>query len=250
MRYHGNMLLRCMLLLLLSAGVCRAEELVFAVSSGSAMPMTAFSGPTLKGGLLKDVGDALAATLQLAPRYVVVPRKRVEEMLQSGKADMLCDLRPEWLDGRNYLWSSAILSNDMVVAMRTDSQIVLALGALRGVKLGTVLGYRYPEVEAQLGRDFVRDNAVSDDINLAKLAAHRFDYILTNSLYLGYARYMHPSREQLSPVSLKIMSFDTYCAIKRDGKLNLAQLNRPIDALHRHGTLKRMVARYRAAPKL
>ncbi|WP_229255626.1 substrate-binding periplasmic protein [Duganella sacchari] len=222
---------------------------MFAISSGSAMPMTAFSGYTLSGGLLKDFGDALAAALQLTPRYLLVPRKRVEEMLQTGKADIVCDLKPEWLDGKNYAWSSAIFTNNLIVASRTDTPPANTLRDLRDARLGTIHGYRYPEIDAEIGVHYTRDDAMSDEVNLAKLVLHRFDYIVTNSLYFDYARYVHPSRQQLNAVSLKINSFNTYCAIRPDGKLTLAQLNRAIDALHRRGAIDQMMARYRTAPK-
>jgi len=230
---------------LFCAGACRAQELVFAISTGSAMPMTEFAGGGLSGGLLRDFGDDLAARLNLTPRYRLVPRKRVEETLQSGRADIVCDLRPEWLDYKGYLWSSAIFTNNMIVATRTDTRPPQSLRDLRGARLGTIRGYRYPEIDAAIGSAYVRDEAASDDANLAKLILRRFDYLVTNSLHFNYARIVHPSRQQLQPASLKIRSFDTYCAIKPDGKLTIHRLNHSVDSMHKDGAIERMMKRYR-----
>jgi polar amino acid transport system substrate-binding protein len=232
-------------LILLCARVCWAQELVFAISTGSAMPMTEFSDQRLSGGLLKDFGDALAERLQLTARYVLVPRKRVEWTLRTGKADIVCDLRPEWLDGRDYRWSSAIFTNNMIVATRIDTPAVQSLRDLRGARLGTILGYRYPEIDAAIGKGYMRDEALSDDANLSKLVLHRFDYLLTNSLHFDYARSVHPARQQLNPSSLKISSFDTYCAIRQDSKLPIERLNSAIAAMHRQGAIERIMAHYR-----
>ncbi len=234
-----------LLLALCGPGASRAQELVIAISTGSAMPMTEFTGYRLSGGLLRDFGDALATTLQMTPQYLLVPRKRVEEVLQSGKADIVCDLRPEWLDARNYRWSSAIFTNNMIVASRADTPPARSLLALRGVRLGTIHGYRYPEIDLAIGSNYMRDEAPSDDANLSKLVLNRVDYLLTNSLHFDYARAVHPRRELLNAATLKINSFDTYCAIKPGGKLSLSRLNRAVSTLHNSGAIGRMMARYR-----
>jgi polar amino acid transport system substrate-binding protein len=244
------MMPRFILLLALScAGLCRAQELVFAISMGSAMPMTEFTGYRLSGGLLREFGDALADSLQLTPRYLLVPRKRVEETLQTGKADIVCDLRPEWLDGKDYLWSSAIFTNNMIVANRIDIPPARSLRDLRGLRLGTILGYRYPEIDAAIGHAYTRDEAPSDDANLTKLVMRRFDYLVTNSLHFDYARFVHPARQQLHPNSLKINSFATYCAIMPDSKLSIRHLNRAIAELHKQGAIEHMMAHYRPPSK-
>jgi polar amino acid transport system substrate-binding protein len=48
-----------MLSLLVLSATSHSGELVFAVSSGSAMPMTRFEHQELTGGMLKGLGDAL-----------------------------------------------------------------------------------------------------------------------------------------------------------------------------------------------
>ena len=223
----------------------RADELVFVVSTGSAMPMTDFRNGVLAGGLLKEFGDALARELRLKPRYLNVPRKRVEVPLAGGQADILCDLRPEWLDGKTWLWSEAIFSNNEIVATRADTAAVRAVSELRRQRIGTILGYRYADLEAPLGDEFARDDAVSDDINLAKLLRKRFTYMLTNSLYFDYQRKIHPERALLNPAPFKVSAFDTYCALPPQGKLSLPALDKAIQALKRRGEIQAMLDRFR-----
>lgn len=226
---------------------CRADNIVFAVSTGSAMPMTEFRNEELSGGLLKDFGDALARELAMEARYLNLPRKRVEAALQAGQADLLCDLRPEWLDRGDWAWTGTVFSNRLIVASRVDTPALPRLGALSGQRVGTVLGYRYPELESRQGLRFERDDAVSDDTNTNKLVNGRFSYIMSNSLYYDYQRKVHPSRARLNPAVFSIRSFETYCALPRKGRLDLDRVNRAIVALRKRGDMQLIYDRYRPA---
>ena len=226
---------------------CPADDIVFGVSTGSAMPMTEFRAGALVGGLLKDFGDALARELQATPRYLTFPRKRVESALVGKQVDLICDLRPEWLDRREWNWTDTVFTNNMTVASRRDTPPVAQLKSLANLRTGTLLGYRYQEIESILGKSFLRDEALTDDINLSKLLTRRFDYMLTNSLYFEYQRKVHAERQQLNAASFKITSFDTYCALPPQGKWDSTRVNRAIQALKSRGEIQAMLSYYRPA---
>lgn len=223
----------------------QAAELVFAVSNGSAMPMTRFEQGELTGGMLKGVGDALAGELRMKPRYLVIPRKRAADPLYSGEAHILCDLHPEWLPDPRLAWSQAIFTNQQVIATRAGTPPPARLGELADKPVGTILGYRYPEIESALGKSFVRDEATSDDVNLNKLLRGRFDYLATNGFYYDYQRKTHPEGKDLNRRTYRVVTFDTYCAIAKDGPLKLARVDAAIAALHRRGTIQRIIQAYR-----
>lgn len=232
-------------ILLTLALPARSGEIVYAVSTGSAMPMTQFKGEELTGGLLKDFGDALAQELSLSPRYLNLPRKRVEAALHAGQADLLCDLRPEWLDSKDWLWTETVFSNTMIVVSRTDTPPIARLSDMAGHRIGTVLGYRYPEVERRMGARFQRDDAASDDLNTGKLLNGRFSYMMSNALYYDYQRKVHPGRARLNNSVFPIRPFDTYCALPPRGRLDLERVNRAIAALRKRGTMQQIYDRYR-----
>ncbi len=229
---------------LLFTNPTHASELVMAISNGSGMPMTDISGEELQGGILKEFGDALGAQLHLKTRYLILPRTRVEGALLRGHADLLCDLRPEWLDNQTFLWSDAIISNRMIVAMRRETPVPASLDAVSGLRVGTIRGYRYPEVES-IQPKVERDNAANDSQNLEKLLLGRFDFILTNRIYFDYQRKVHPERARLAPYNLKITDFDTYCAVPSQGKVGIKDLNQAISALKARGAIQSILARYR-----
>ncbi len=237
-----------LLSLLLLASPCKGDNITFAVSTGSAMPMTEFRNEQLTGGLLKDFGDALAQEMGKAPRYLILPRKRVEAALADGSADLLCDLRPEWLDGKAWSWSHSVFTNNMIIASRSDTAPLERLGQLSGQRIGTILGYRYPEVEVQLGpRQFRRDDAATDDLNTNKLLNARFKYVMSNSLYYNYQRKVHPAGARLNPAVFTVRAFDTYCALPPGGRIAIDQVNRAIGAIRKRGGMQQIYARYQPA---
>lgn len=223
----------------------RASEIVFAVSTGSAMPMTQFKKEELTGGLLKEFGDALARELGMTPRYLSLPRKRVEAALHAGQADLLCDLRPEWLDSSGWQWTGTVFSNVMIVASRADTPPIARLSDMSGQRVGTVLGYRYPEVERRMGARFQRDDAASDDLNTGKLLNGRFNYMMSNAIYYDYQRKVHPGGARLNRSVFPIRPFDTYCALPPGGRLDLDTVDRAIAALRKRGTMQQILDRYR-----
>lgn len=247
-REHGrvtpSLLCGLLLAILSSAQSACAAELVMAISNGSGMPMTDIRDDELRGGILKEFGDALGGLLHRQPRYLILPRTRVEGALLRGHADLLCDLRPEWLDNQTFLWSDAIISNRMIVAMRRETRLPGSLNAIAGLRVGTIRGYRYPEVE-HLQPRIQHDYAANDSQNLQKLLLRRFDYIFTNRIYFDYQRKVHAERAHLAPQGLKITDFDTYCAVRADGKLGIGDLNKAIATLKARGIIQAILARYR-----
>lgn len=231
--------------LLLFSPWCRGDTVTFAVSTSSAMPMTEFRDEKLSGGLVKDFGDALARELGMQPQYLVLPRKRVEAALATKQADLMCDTRPEWLEHKGWVWSQTVFSNNMIIATRSDTPPLGNLAQLAGQRIGTILGYHYPEVDGKLDRrQFQRDDAATVDQNMNKLLNQRFSYIMSHSLYYNYQRKVHQSRERLNHAVFTVSAFDTYCALPADARIDVAKVNRAILAIRRRGELKAIYARY------
>ncbi|MGZ3184074.1 MAG: substrate-binding periplasmic protein [Telluria sp.] len=235
-------------LLLALAALARpaaADDLTFAIQNGSDMPMTHFRDGALVGGILKELGDAIGRELGLHPRYITVPRKRVEAAVLAGEADLVCDLRPEWLNSPALSWSQAILGNNMIVAGLADTPPLQRIEELANRRVGTLLGYRYPRIEAALGARFQRDDSVNDAQNLGKLLRRRFDYLVTNSIFYDYQLKVHPDRDQLQAHPFLIRQFDTYCALGPAAKRRLPALDNAITALKRRGAIQGILEQFR-----
>ncbi len=206
------------------------------------MPLAQFSGNQLTGGVLKDLGEALAAKMGRTARFVGVPSRRVGMMLQHGEADGVCLVQPHWIDGQ-FHWSAAIIPTGGVVLARADAAPIRRLEDLRGKKVGTVAGYRYRYLEPLLGKDFLRDDAPSTEHNLRKLQAGRTQYVL---MELSTAAYQV---KQNGSASLRLdITYENdmaRCAFSQQSSIPYADIKRATDRLVAERGIEKIMARYR-----
>jgi len=231
-------------LLCVSANVRAAEEVIFIGGRGNAMPLAAFEGEEIKDGIVRDLGIAIARRLGRTARFVTIPRNRLVSTLVEGHADGICYVTPAWLGNAPLRWSRPLIPNRDLVVGRIDAPAVASAAELADESVGTVLGYRYPEMESVLGSRFRRDDAPDMPSNLRKLAAGRLRYAIVDQLTLQYEMRMAPG--QFKPdSSLTIATFGAACAFSLKGTVPADELQRSADALLLDGTIDAILARYR-----
>lgn len=229
--------------LLGAAGSARPAELVVMVDSTANMPMARVEDGRLVDGVHKEIGEILARHMGRQVRFVMLPRKRLEHALQNGEADILCAYMPEWLSG-DYLWSRVVFTTEEVLVTDARMPPLRTLAELRGQPVGTILGYFHPEMDALLGKDFVRDNAPNMESNMAKLGRGRVHHILITRVVLDYyQRLLQPPLVIHPP--LPVMSFTTRCAVSRKGHVALAEIDQAIGQAVKDGSLAGMLTRFR-----
>ncbi|OEZ56300.1 ABC transporter substrate-binding protein [Duganella sp. HH105] len=217
-------------------------ELVMLAPLDQTMPIVRFSNGVLAGGIIKDVGDALAQRLGRRAVYLSVDVAGVTPALTSGRADAMCYVLPFWIDG-DYDWSMPLLPDTEMVVARADAPRLRSLKDLKDTPIGTVAGYRYPRVEQVLGRQFARTDAASMDLNVQQMIAGKVQYTLAGESTLFYLQRIHPQLK-LRP-ELVFSSFKAQCAFSRKSQVPFNDANRAIDALLREGVIDQILARYR-----
>ena len=91
-----------------------------------------------------------------------------------------------------------------------------------------------------LGKGFVRDDAPNMEINLEKFARGRVHHILIAKGVLAYRQRLRPSPLKLYP-PLPVMSFQTRCAVSRNGHVTLSEIDAAIRQAHQDGTIASIV---------
>lgn len=219
-----------------------AGELVMLAPLDQTMPIVRFNNGALDGGILKDMGDALAQRLGLRAVYLSVDVPGVMPALTSGRADAMCYVMPIWIDG-DYDWSTPLLPDTELVVARADAPHLRSLKDLKDKPIGTVAGYRYPRVEQVLGKRFARIDSVSMDINVQQMVAGKAQYTVAGENTLNYLQRIHPTLK-LRP-ELVFASFKTQCAFSRKSQVPFTDANRVIDAMLKEGVIDQILARYR-----
>lgn len=241
-----------MLILLLAAPAgLQAASIRFVHDQTVGMPVTQVSGTDgemrITGGLLSELEAAVARELGFEAVQLATPRKRVEQLLENGRGDVLCFYDPVWLDhADHYSWTGPVIANRNLLVSRRDVPLPAQLTDLQQGRIGTVQGYVYPELEA-LGQrpKLLRDDAPDDESNIRKLVGGRTDFVITHQLFLDYELRIHPDLAAKLGGRLVIRSFDTRCAVSRSAPVTAAQIDAAIAALRHRGEYDAILSRYR-----
>jgi polar amino acid transport system substrate-binding protein len=223
-------------------GHATEPEIVFIAPSNHAMPWAQFKDGKLSDGLLKDLGELIAARLARKAKFITLPSNRVRGALSEGAADALCYARPEWLDG-SYNWTQSLIQDGAAVVARIDAPVIRTLANLHNVPLGTVIGYRYPEIENALGHGFVREDAPSMESNLRKLVAGRMEYAIIEKMVLDY--HLRKDQSIKLRVDLLYITFNAQCAFSLSSKIPFAEVTRVIKSINEDGSANEIFSHYR-----
>lgn len=225
---------------LVFAGMAWGGNLMVLVDTGTEMPIADIRDGRVVGGMQKDLGEALAAQLGRKAEFIALPRRRIAEALDSGKADVLCMYLPIWLPG-DFDWSQGFFPIvEVVISDRSVAQ-PHTLKDLAGQAVGTLLGYSYPEMEQALGAGFIREDAPSAEDNLRKMSVGRIHYASTTTSYLAYQIKTMPLNLN-APLLAK--AYHTQCAVSRHGHVMIGQLNQAITRIVKDGGLNLILAHY------
>lgn len=217
-------------------------DLVLVAQTDLTMPIAQFQDGQLAGGILKDLGDAIAQRLGRRIDYLSVEVENVTSTLKQGRADGLCYVMPFWISG-DYNWSSPLIPDEELIAASEDAPVVHALSELRDQPIGTITRYRYPRVEQVLGAHFVRSDSPSMEKNLRQMMSGAVQYTIINQSALTYA-LRHDKSIRLRP-DLVFSTFKAQCAFTLKAPVPFADINRAIDSLLNDGSVERILARYR-----
>lgn len=238
---------RRLLLAALAAAVpARGEQaqLHVLIDGSIEMPQALFKGGEAVDGLQVQLAREIGRRLGLGVRFHLVPRRRVAPMLADGtEADLICNTLPAWLPGP-LQWSRAYLDDADLLVTAVRRPAPARLHDLVGQPIGTVSGFRYPEVEAALGSGFRRDDAPNALATLRKLALGRVDHALIGRVVFEYLLRRGEVPLALHP-PLPVSRVTTACALSPRSPVKLAQLDTVLAAMQADGSLARIVDRYR-----
>lgn len=218
------------------------REIVFIAPMSAAMPLASFAGGQISGGIIKDVSEAIARKLGRTARFVSIPGKRVEFTLAAGEADGVCNVLPGWIVG-DFNWSRPLIPNAGLIISHRDAPVVRALADLKGKRVGTVLGYRYPGLEGVIDKVFMREDARTVQQVFLKMGAGRNAHAIAERLEFEYE--MRTNKELKLREDLVFETYRTSCAFSRHSKIPFAEVEAAVGALFAGGAIDAIVARYR-----
>lgn len=198
--------------------------------------------PTL--GILVDIQQELAQELKRRPLWTQLPRAQLENAILHGMADVQCAIDKRWVQNRDdYLWTDTLLTASQVVVVNDPA--IHTLSDLKGKRIGTILLYRYPDLEAQIGvATWQRDDADADLVNLKKLSQQRLDAVIITQWALQYWQKTQPSLFRQTLRSLALNEQDLRCIVSPNNAILQHELNVAIAALQQRRHIQTIIRRY------
>ncbi|UTH30206.1 substrate-binding periplasmic protein [Ectopseudomonas hydrolytica] len=233
-------------LLSLAASAQEQRPLRFSVTEGWAMPMIRIEDGRATSGILYDLQTRLAEKVGRRAELLVMPRLRVQRLLTRGEIDVRCYVNPSWLSEphHQYTWSQPFMvQRDLIVGRHDEADISLA--QLPGERLGTVLGFSYPHLDALFASGQVqREDARTQELVLEKLEAGRYRYAVSNELTLAWFNRGLPEEKRLR--ALAELSADALSCLVRDAPdVPTQALLRALVQMKEDGELDAILSRYR-----
>ena len=145
-------------------------------------------------GILIDVMTMIASKHGFSVKIEPLPEKRALRGITSGDIDAYSKAK-EWVaDPKGYLWTDPIVESTDVLIFPKDRPVKFETSDdLKGKKIGTILGYRYPLLEPYFGNGRIkRDDVKKDSLMLRKLLRNRDDAAIINKLVAFWVMRQNP----------------------------------------------------------
>ncbi|MBB5204804.1 polar amino acid transport system substrate-binding protein [Inhella inkyongensis] len=198
-------------------------------------------------GILPELMQALAAEMKLTLRWVELPSLRTPAAMSKGEVDLHCLIHPDWWGEpvEPQRWSApVVVMRDLLVAAPGGPADWAAYQAQSRWRIGTVHGYLYPTLQADMARGrLLRDDAPNQATLLAKLSRARTPLGIVSE----YALAAH-NRSQPEPLRLRALGVvhevETRCLVAERPGPGQAAILAAIERLHRSGRWSALLKRH------
>lgn len=231
-----------------------AEPLRYGVLDSMSYPLVVRDDKGMvTGGLLSDLGRAVAREMGTTLRQVPQSRRRMEAAVQSGQVDFTCYVSPQWLDEPHAVqWSvESLLQVERIVTLRGRMMPALTLEELEGKRVATQLGYRYPGLDAWFNSGKVkRVDETRVPLLFKSLEVGTSDALVTSEDEIEGFYFTQPSAREKFEVSAYVVSkVATQCAVSKHSRYPLTAYDKALSALIKRGEIGRMAAAYRLSAR-
>jgi polar amino acid transport system substrate-binding protein len=154
-------------------------------------------------------------------RLTFYPWKRCIAMVEDGSADALMDAGKTEQRETTLIFPKEPLSSSQTVLFHLKGRLFVfrSLADLKGLKVGTQLGYSY-SVEFNQARGFIKEPVESVEINIRKLLYGRIDLFMANRNFGLFEAQRLGVSDQIAHLQKTISSGDVYLAFSRKSPKN------------------------------
>ncbi len=204
------------------------------------------SNGNIESGILKDIAVEISHQLGSSQKIIFTSRGRIDQMLIDGIADLSCYARKEWTKNPDlYEWSEPLFNIEELVIYKSTTPAISKIEDLKNKRIGTLINYKYPEVEEKLGaHSFIADNAINMSASFEKLLKDRVQYIFTDSMYYYNLKTDIFLQQKIILEKFVLSKTPILCRLSRKSKINISDLNSVIKKLKREHFFENVIKKY------
>lgn len=219
----------------------------FSVTDAWSQPFGEFDHETLVSGIMKDLITELAVEADLPPRFIRIPRKRVDEAVEMMQIDARCYINPAWVkDPSLYVWSGPLFRMQEFIVHRSDAPPLTDFQSLKGKTVGVILGYQKYDFDTLIQSGEVQTViAPSGDHLIRMLINNRIQYAAINSIVYAYHLKKSEFAQVMGSSPLTTSESAVQCAFPKNAQVPPHRLKSAADSLRDSGKIEKILAKYR-----
>ncbi len=231
----------------LLASADNKTTLVIGYGDHDSTPYAIEKGEQLSAGIIKDIATELSGELDIAITFVKTPRKRTERYLENKTIDLILISNPAWLSNSEKLqWSDTIfIEKDIMVVKADNPNSYQNLTDFRGMTIGTIRGYTYPNLQPFFDRDsFVRYDVSNLSVNFIRLELDRIDAFVDADILINYQLKQKKNPQIFKVLPLTVSQQNIQAALSPNAPITIAQFNQALKKLKDQGVIAAILKKY------
>ena len=199
-------------------------------------------------GIMLDISSELGRRIPIQINHMNLPRKRTEQFLLKGNADVRCHLSPFWVQHPEQLvWTEPLYSLNTVVITHVDfDQTIYDIEPLKGLVLGTIHGYRYSQEITEL-LDFLEAMHIetpSLEYALQMLSKKRVEAVVGNHILANYLMAQLDLQQHLKIHPYVVRKQDIHCALSKKSSVDTALIIHALHTMKQDGSFEKILSHY------
>ena len=222
-------------------------KLIISYGDHNSAPYAIEKGEQLSAGIIKDIATEIAGELDIGITFFKTPRKRTERYLENNTIHLVLISNPARLSNSAKLqWSETIfIEKDILVIKADDPNTYQEIADFRGMIIGTIRGYKYPNLQLFFDKEYLIRYDVSNlYVNFIRLELNRIDVLVDADILINYQLKQVKNAEVFKVLPLTISQHKIQAALSPNAPITIIQFNQALKKLKDQGVIAAILRKY------
>lgn len=223
------------------------DTLIVSYGDHNAAPYAIEEGETLHSGIIKDIASEIADELDINISFFKTPRKRTERYLENDTVHLVLISNPVWLDNSDKLqWSETVfIERDIIVTRATNNQKYRKIEDLKGMIIGTIRGFSYPNLQPFFDKEyFIRYDVSNLQVNFIRLELDRIDALVDADVAINYHLLTNKNDKDFRVSPLVVSKHNIQAALSPNSPVSIHDFNKALNKLKEQGVIAAILKKY------